>query len=361
MNTGEEMKMKIEEKAEGLELLSEYRECIMGFAALWILFFHEWIQIFSDKPIIGNIEEYLKAIGFCGVDIFLLVSGIGLFFSMGKSNTISFYYKRFKRIFLPFISMAVIQAHFDHWWPEKFIKNVTGFNFYTESIYSFLWFVPAIATIYILFPWFYKLFVKFEQPVIFIATLLEIWLVLSLVFRETSRLDMYGFTNRIPIFLIGVYFGWRIKKGTTKIKGVEWLPIIGMLFLGGFLSYVNKWQDVYLLVPVSDCCVPNILMSISLALIIAKCFSLPSVSKFGKIVKRCLVAILAFYGSISLEFYCYQEWMGRKIVAKFTGFYPNWMINLVVLAIVTIVAYIANKCFGLFWKIVEKILGLEVV
>ena len=31
------------ERVHGLDLISKYRGAIMGFAALWILFFHEWV------------------------------------------------------------------------------------------------------------------------------------------------------------------------------------------------------------------------------------------------------------------------------------------------------------------------------
>ena len=69
----------------------------MGFAALWILFFHEWVTLFVNNQVGVNIEGYLKRIGFCGVDIFLLLSGIGLTFAIRKGNVLTFYYRRIKR------------------------------------------------------------------------------------------------------------------------------------------------------------------------------------------------------------------------------------------------------------------------
>lgn len=192
------------ERVHGLDLISKYRGAIMGFAALWILFFHEWVTLFVNNQVGVNIEGYLKRIGFCGVDIFLLLSGIGLTFAIRKGNVLTFYYRRIKRILLPFLVMAIIRCALEKWPIIEFWKNISGINFYTKSIYSFLWFVPAILTLYLFFPWYYKLFTKTKKPVLFFLCSLEVWLVFSLFVRETMRGDLYGFTNRIPVFLAGV-------------------------------------------------------------------------------------------------------------------------------------------------------------
>lgn len=103
-------KLAAPERVHGLDLISKYRGAIMGFAALWILFFHEWVTLFVNNQVGVNIEGYLKRIGFCGVDIFLLLSGIGLTFAIRKGNVLTFYYRRIKRILLPFLVMAIIRC-----------------------------------------------------------------------------------------------------------------------------------------------------------------------------------------------------------------------------------------------------------
>lgn len=227
------------ERVHGLDLISKYRGAIMGFAALWILFFHEWVTLFVNNQVGVNIEGYLKRIGFCGVDIFLLLSGIGLTFAIRKGNVLTFYYRRIKRILLPFLVMAIIRCALEKWPIIEFWKNISGINFYTKSIYSFLWFVPAILTLYLFFPWYYKLFTKTKKPVLFFLCSLEVWLVFSLFVRETMRGDLYGFTNRIPVFLAGVLLGWLTKVlsffGTFSLEFYcvqEWLgwKIMGKMF-----------------------------------------------------------------------------------------------------------------------------------
>ena len=49
----------------GLELLSKYRKVIMGFAALWILVFHEWQMLSTLGTTAYEVGWYIKYIGFC--------------------------------------------------------------------------------------------------------------------------------------------------------------------------------------------------------------------------------------------------------------------------------------------------------
>lgn len=339
-------------------LLSRYRGALMGFASLWILFFHEWVTVLNNHPIGANVEGYIKAIGFCGVDIFLMLSGIGLVFSISKKSSLPlFYYKRLKRIILPFLAMAILRCSLEKWPIVEFFKNISGVNFYTKSIYSFLWFLPAIMTLYLLFPLYYKLFSKSANPMIFTFGAIELWLILTLWVKDTMRGDMFGFTNRIPIFLLGVLFGWLIKNKKIKFTKTTWVFFALMVLLGGYLSYLNKYKGMYVMVPVSDCCFPNILMSIGLCMLLVKGFQMLVDGRYTKIVGKGLVKVLAFFGTFSLEFYCVQEWLGGRIITKMFGQYPNMLVNLAVLASVTAVAFVSHIIFTKFWVLVELLVG----
>lgn len=50
----------------------------MGLAILWVMFFHSSIKI--DNFILN----VLKIIGYGGVDIFLMISGLGLYYAYKK-------------------------------------------------------------------------------------------------------------------------------------------------------------------------------------------------------------------------------------------------------------------------------------
>lgn len=95
-----------------LSLLFKYRKFLMGFAALWILMTHEWQIVTNETSFFFVTENFIKRIGFCGVDIFLLLSGMGLYYSLEKNPVSRFYYNRLKRVIFPFIIMASIVSQF---------------------------------------------------------------------------------------------------------------------------------------------------------------------------------------------------------------------------------------------------------
>ena len=53
---------------------------------------------------------FYQTSGFCGVDIFLLLSGIGLVYAIEKSSIGTFYRRRLERVFVPFVILGVCTA-----------------------------------------------------------------------------------------------------------------------------------------------------------------------------------------------------------------------------------------------------------
>lgn len=340
----------------GFLLLYRYRGAVMGFAALWIFVFHEWLPVFGNYPKLALIENFIQRIGFCGVDIFLFLSGIGMVYSIEKSEgVLPFYYKRIKRILFPFLLVAVVRWRFDGWTAAEFLKNISGFHFFRVDIYTFLWFVPMIMIFYLLFPMYYRLFIKSSNKYIFTGCFLIIWLILSLKARMTLRIDMFGFTNRIPIFVIGILTGWVAQNKKVIFDKLTWGFLVLVLVLGLYLSYLTGYLGLYILVPVSDCCVPNILLACSLSFLIpGVLFQLCEKPPF-KVVGWVISYILSFYGMFTLEFYCIQEWLGGRIIQRMRDGHRRIVVNAAVFVLVTVTAFVIRWLSGYFWMFVEQI------
>ena len=135
-----------------LSLLFKYRKFLMGFAALWILMTHEWQIVTNETSFFFVTENFIKRIGFCGVDIFLLLSGMGLYYSLEKNSVSRFYYNRLKSYLSIYNYGRSIVSQIDHWTNEFYFNVITGIGFYKTYIYLFLWFVPAVITLYLFTP-----------------------------------------------------------------------------------------------------------------------------------------------------------------------------------------------------------------
>ena len=116
-----------------LSLISDYRSSIMGVGALLIVIFHLWLSLFAKIEYVSTIERVIKNICYCGVDIFFLVSGLGLYYSLKKNNNVKqFYRRRFPKFILPWLLTAVLTALTSHWSLSTFIENVTGYSFFYQ-------------------------------------------------------------------------------------------------------------------------------------------------------------------------------------------------------------------------------------
>lgn len=136
-----------------LNLLSKYRAPLMGVAILMIVFFHMPVEI--PAPF-----SYFKKLCECGVDIFLLVSGFGLYNSLDKNpDTLSFYKRRVERLapsYIPFIilrfaylalSSNIIESKFT--FVKSFFGNIVMTGYLSDADNQFNWYVQTIFWFYI--------------------------------------------------------------------------------------------------------------------------------------------------------------------------------------------------------------------
>lgn len=345
-----------------LTLLSRYRSVVMGFAALSIVYFHEWQYLFFGHDTLLRAEDVFHRSIIFGPDLFFLVSGIGLTFAMRKYPLLPFWGKRLQRIAIPTLVAALCMALTWHWSLGDYIKNVTGFNFYAHNMYSFLWFIPAILTLYLVFPLYWRFYSRSKNPLVFTLVALAVWAAISYGGVHVIRPDLYGFVNRIPIFLTGVQLGWMTqqeklpaeeRRGTFSLQGKEplfWGVMAVCFVAGAVLSYYTNQRGLYLGVPDCNSRIPNYLLSLSLTFFIVKLCSVLDRSRVGKWVIR----FFTFYGAMSLEFYAIQEWLGGLILPHLQGRMPNLVINLLVLAAITAAGYLLWALNHYFWVLLGK-------
>lgn len=339
----------------GFSLLTHYRGALMGFAALWIYALHEWQTISGEHLRALWVETFVKRIGFCGVDIFLFLSGIGITYSIAKSkNVFCFYLKKLKRIILPFFVVALLYYRPYGWSPAQFWQNVLCISFYRTSMYSYLWFVPAILTFYLFSPLYYHFFIRSSGKIRFTLCALIVWLACTLLAADRMRYDLFGLTNRIPVFIIGILAGWLARNGHPVFDRLTWKLLTLMFFLGLYLSYLSIYQDMYILVPESNCCVPNILMSVSLSFLLPGFLFTLNEKKYFRLFGKGLTGLLSFFGMFTLEFYCIQELMGDLILPRISGRYSNLTVNVILFTVVVTAALAMHYLFKYFWIIVER-------
>ena len=229
--------------------ISEYRAELMAISMFAILLTH----LKASFGVYALDRVALLCQG--GVDVFLFLSGFGLYYSGMKSdNPLRFYSKRFKRIFPSFwVVMLLTFWLIDklHWPNVLWGGSTLAFWFQSTNKYSFGWFVSLIVVLYAVFPWFFRLFRKHPK----IATLFGVGVGLLLTGMYVYRYQVVypGGQNRfilpaarVAIFFLGVYGAHWLeteKETSETVKRKEkWLlvsvALVGLLLLNLAL---NAW------------------------------------------------------------------------------------------------------------------------
>lgn len=136
-----------------LSYLSKYRTELMGIAALMVISIHAVDYGVAMPTILSKVMGY----GWLGVDLFLFLSGIGIYYSLSKKHTLKGWYKkRLIRIFvpytliqIPFWSYRLITHEFDL---KSELLNFSTINFWLE--HSGAWYVALLFPLYLLAPGF---------------------------------------------------------------------------------------------------------------------------------------------------------------------------------------------------------------
>ena len=196
----------------GYELISKYRKYIMGIAAIMIIVCHNnlVIELQPWETIIKFSRHFFQI----GVDIFLLVSGIGCVFSYAKDkNTNKFLKKRIIRIIPTYLIAITLWAIF-----SILVGWGVGSDFFWDySVISFYingsgaeWYVSAILLLYLLFPLFYKVLQKSRRLYFGMTiSLCVLSFVLSIVCHKSNFNEL--FVVRMPVYMMGVFIGVVVK------------------------------------------------------------------------------------------------------------------------------------------------------
>lgn len=122
----------------------------MGIATIMVLLFH-FRANFGTAPI-----DCFSSVGYGGVDIFLFLSGFGLYIGY-KGNARYFYIRRFARIYPTYLLCAFLaywqRGDFN---PIRPIIASTGIGYYLPGFHIPIidWYIPTMYLLYLLFPWF---------------------------------------------------------------------------------------------------------------------------------------------------------------------------------------------------------------
>lgn len=249
----------MKERKSGIDLgwLSDSRNEIYGFAILWVMVFHgfDWNHLnYSLGHEKLKFLQDIVCLGNCGVEIFLLLSGVGLYFSFSRNqDTLRFYKRRYQRVF-PALWMICGTYFLYTLLKDIFINNVAvpraaGLFFCKMTQLSFwfgndrfAWYVAAVAAFYFVYPFVYHFLYDDSKKIgrrflILVGITLLAMIAVKLGSERNGNYLYNRFeiaTSRFTIFVIGCGLG-KLVYDRRKISWL-WLAVSVL-----FLLLVLKW------------------------------------------------------------------------------------------------------------------------
>lgn len=277
----------------GWAAVSRFRAEIMGFMCILIVLFH--FENNMVYPAALTLVNSLLEFGNVGVDVFLFVSGIGLYFSFEKERRLlPFYKKRLIRILIPYVLLCVPYYIWLNTATERnlLFLDVTQLSLPLKGMIS-TWFLPAITVFYLLFPLIYKLQQQKNNAWRITATAFMClgWIAALLVFNKTHS-EIYHnceiALTRLLIFMVGCCFG----KFVLENKKIP----LGLVILSGIYIAVYPFLYHKLEFTIFKERLTYVPLAIAITIVLAFLFSF-----FNK--DNYLFRVLRFFGKHSLEIY----------------------------------------------------------
>jgi peptidoglycan/LPS O-acetylase OafA/YrhL len=336
-------------------------DAVKGLTILWIAWYHIDQLILLKNPDIFSLRT-LATLGYAGVNVFIILSGIGLSLSQSKITDSpenywhkfswsKFFTRRFLRIYplyifchiLFFITGILVGKYAEMPLDEGFLLSITGLRVFFPKYFWYgpdaFWFVGLIIQLYLLFPILFWILLKTGKQKFLIITLAICVISRFITINsEHSYEFMLGLaTNRLAEFSLGIVIGYDTKLNNEfsithiYLKNKCLWIIFGLSILIGVLI---NWQPLSL---VKIACNDLILGVIGFS-------GLSIISLIVNLIPKIYYS-LCFIGTISYSLYLLHSPPIRPAFSAFKSFgIPHyWLITILYLLIMTVLSFGLTK------------------
>lgn len=336
--------------------LSKYRTPLMGFSMLWIMLFHIGINI----PII----KILIQKGYLGVDIFIFLSAYGLYYGYKKDNCNKkrYYIKRLLRI-LPsyyfvmvvFFCISSVLGSNHNFNVVTLFQQITTLGFFIPDLKwsYFLWYIPGILFLYLIFPLLFNGLEYFKKIKYLVLAFIVVFvlngiLTIHIFIHDYNKASILLLIPRIFVFLLGLVWARVEKERMEYIFSHKILMICLMLVIFIFMVIAKRYMPYMYLRLFMFEFTPFILAMPGFFIIFAYIYDR---------LNGALRSILSFAGVYSLELYLLHEtfYGYSKRIATMFDLDPNMTLTFMFL-MSFLFAYLLKR----FMNMLMPVMGLTI-
>lgn len=310
-------------------IFSRYRAELMGIATLMIIVCH----LPAQGVVMPSVMARIIRSGVIGCDIFLFLSGMGMWFSMasvrsGKMGLGRWYLKRYIRILVPYLIIVIPVCLSNGNSITEVLIRATGFDFFVYRLA--LWFVSCILLLYILTPLIDRLLAS-AYKLVWLLLLIVLCITFAYIDLGNGMIQNWQFVVcRFPSYFIGYLLAGYIKA--DRRFSMLWMIVLPLVF----------YMVLYVLNHRFGCNFSLFwLQGIPVMTIIVLVLSKLNMGKFN--------SALAFWGAISLESYSTNVLVLPRMkswswsVADIDLNSGNWTFYIIGTVICLIISVIVNR------------------
>lgn len=295
-------------------VLSKYRTELMGAAILWVMLFHAY-----DLDMGWPVLEWLRAAGFGGVDIFILLSTMGLVMSLSRRGQEygAFLARRVSRILPAYYAVMVPYTVFQMAYRQAplsaLIWNSLLLYYWVRPKGAFNWYVAGAMTFYLITPPCFRRMQASRRREWLAAAGILGGLALCRIFLHDGYWGVVDIAYRVPVFFLGLLIGFYAAEG-RRLKTGDILFWCGWLGLGVCYLLATHLDQGVVFLPM---CHLFLFTTVPMCLVVCWCFEhLP----LGGLRRG-----LRVLGTHSLEIYLLNvSWFNEvELLRRFVSFGPD--------------------------------------
>ncbi len=229
-------------------VLSRFRSELMGAAMLWVMLFHAWDLSFGVKAL-----DWLRAAGFGGVDIFIVLSAMGLVMSLSarEQEYSAFMRRRCARILPAYYVVMLAYTLFSILRGtapvSALVWNSTLLYYWVHARGAFNWYVAGIMLFYAVTPFCFQKLKRSRRRELWVAAGIAAGLVVCRILIVDGYWNHLDFFYRVPVFLLGLLLGfYAVEDRRLSVRdGLFWCACLAA---GAVYLWVSRQtgEDPYL-------------------------------------------------------------------------------------------------------------------
>ncbi len=325
-------------KISDIELanISLFRGELMGLAMIFVILFH--VALPQSDAFYG-----LRRVGNIGVDMFLFLSGVGLWFAWTKRpEWRHFFVRRYVRIYPVWlvVSLAYYVPRFSGSSAEAWLDLAgdvfLNWDFWRRDELTF-WYVPATMALYTVAPAYMNLIRRHPvyrwAPVVMIIWCVAVQWVCP-IHDAVGHIEI--FWSRVPIFFIGINLGQSVLEKRRLDGAGIWLVLL--TFALGLSTSLYLEQERHAQFPLFIERMLYIPLTVT-AILLLNCVL--------RRLPRPILSLLSWIGGISLECYLLHVQFVLLKLPKGLGYWPTFLLcTLITLPAAWLLAWIMRRVSG---------------